>query len=153
ARCALADPRTAPSVSYLSMIESGRRNPSQAVLTLIAGIFQRPLSWFLDENADLTPATRAKNAGGAARISFEPSFLFSKDLLQAAIPELLSQTGTTGREFAHLLIRSHQEISRNEYPDLERAAETVGNREFPRTVEDLMALSKRLGLEIRWFER
>lgn len=89
----------------------------------------------------------------AARIPFEPSFLFSKNLLQAAIPELLSQTGTTGREFAHLLIRSHQEISRNEYPDLERAAEAVGKRAFPLTVEDLMAMGKRLGLEIHWFER
>src|SRR5204862_8213999 len=82
ARCSQMDPHTAPSVSYLSMIESGRRNPSQAVLALIAGIFQRPLSWFLDENAQLTPVSRAKTAGGAARIPFEPAFLFSKDLLQ-----------------------------------------------------------------------
>ena len=46
----------------------------------------------------------------------EPAFLFSKELLQAAIPELLSQTGTSGRQFAHLLIRSHQEMSRNDFP-------------------------------------
>ena len=61
----------------------------------------------------------------------EPAFLFSKDVLQAAIPELLAQTGTTGRQFAHLLIRSHQEMSRNDFPDLERAAESVGERRFP----------------------
>jgi hypothetical protein len=30
ARCAQIDPQSAPSVSYLSMIESGRRSPSQA---------------------------------------------------------------------------------------------------------------------------
>ena len=152
-RCAQIDPQAAPSVSYLSMIESGRRNPSHAVLDLIASVFQRKATWFLDENAEFAPVSRAKAAGGAARIPFEPSFLFSKDLLQAAIPELLSQTGTTGRQFAHLLIRSHQEISRNEYPDLERTAEKVGQRAFPLKVDDLMALCKRHGLEIRWFER
>lgn len=153
ARCAQIDPQSAPSVSYLSMIESGRRSPSPAVLALIASVFQRKPMWFLDQNAEFAPVSREKAAGGAVRIPFEPSFLFSKNLLQAAIPELLSQTGTTGRQFAHLLIRSHQEISRNEYPDLERTAEEVGKRAFPLKVDDLMALCKRHGLEIRWFER
>ncbi len=92
------------------------------------------------------------SVGGAVRIPFEPAFLFSKNLLQAAIPELLSRTGTTSRQFAHLLIRSHQEMSRNEYPELERMAEKVGKRAFPLGVEDLMVLCKRHGLEIRWFD-
>lgn len=152
-RLAQMNPRAAPSVSYLSMIESGRRNPSHEVLALVARVFQREPAWFLDHNAEFAPVSGRKAAVNPARIPLEPSFLFSKDLLQAAIPELLSQTGTTGRQFAHLLIRSHQEISRNEYPDLERAAETVGKRLFPLKVEDLMALCKRHGLEIRWFER
>ena len=86
ARCAQIDPQSAPSVSYLSMIESGRRSPSQGVLALIAGVFQRKPMWFLDQNAEFAPVSREKSAGGAARIPFEPSFLFSKDLLQAAIP-------------------------------------------------------------------
>ncbi|HJQ63797.1 MAG TPA: helix-turn-helix transcriptional regulator, partial [Burkholderiales bacterium] len=103
ARFAEIDPRSAPSVSYLSMIESGRRNPSRHVLDLIAGVFQREATWFLDQNADFSPVARNKSAGGVARFPLEPSFLFSKELLQAAIPELLSQTGTTGRQFAHLL--------------------------------------------------
>lgn len=153
ARCAQINPQVAPSVSYLSMIESGRRNPSSEVLALIADVFQRKPRWFLDQNAEFTSVSPDGGAGGAARIPFEPSFLFSKNLLQAAIPELLAQTGTTGRQFAHLLIRSHQETSRNEYPDLERAAENVGNRAFPLKVDDLLALAKRHGLEIRWFER
>jgi transcriptional regulator with XRE-family HTH domain len=153
ARCAQIDPQSAPSVSYLSMIESGRRSPSPVMLALIAGVFQRPSKWFLDQNAEFTPANREDAAGGAAAIPFEPSFLFSKNLLQAAIPELLSQTGTTGRQFAHLLIRAHQETSRNEFPDLERTAEKIGKRAFPLKVDDLMALCKRHGLELRWFER
>jgi transcriptional regulator with XRE-family HTH domain len=153
ARCSQCDAQSAPSVSYLSMIEHGRRVPSQEVLELIARIFQRPPGWFLDRNAELTPVPSEPGPRGAARIPLEPSFLFSRELLQAAIPELLAQTGTTGRQFAHLLIRSHQEMSRNEFPDLERAAESVGERRFPLKVDDLLRLCERTGLAIRWFER
>ena len=121
ARCIQRDAEVAPSVSYLSMIESGKRTPSQETLELLAQVFQRDAAWFLDESADLELSLHAAPSGGAARIPLEPAFLFSKNVLQAAIPELLAQTGTTGRQFAHLLIRSHQEMSRNDFPDLERA--------------------------------
>jgi transcriptional regulator with XRE-family HTH domain len=151
-RCTQIDPQHAPSVSYLSMIESGRRIPSAKVLGLVSKVLQREPAWFLDDGAKFVPTGHEEAAGATVRIPFEPSFLFSKHLLQAAIPELLAQTGTTGRQFAHLLIRSHQEISRNKYPDLERAAEQVGQRAFPLKVEDLLALCKHHGLEIRWFE-
>src|SRR3954470_22883577 len=153
ARCIQLDSRSAPSVSYLSMIESGKRVPSDEVLGLVSRLFQREPRWFLDGNAEIAPPAAAERAGGAAAVPLEPAFLFSKELLQAAIPELLAQTGTTGRQFAHLLIRSHQEMSRNDFPDLERAAEAVGERRFPLEVEDLLRLCKRHGLAIRWFER
>src|SRR6202790_2228005 len=152
-RCIQSDAQMAPSVSYLSMIESGKRMPSEDVLALLAGVFQRDVGWFLDEQVDVAGHTGTPKAGGATRVPLEPAFLFSKELLQAAIPELLPQTGTTGRQFAHLLIRSHQEMSRNDFPDLERAADSVGERRFPLSVEDLMQMCKRHGLEIRWFER
>src|SRR3954469_6017321 len=153
ARCIQLDSKSAPSVSYLSMIESGKRVPSQEVLGLLSSLFQREPRWFLDGNPEAETAAPAQRAGGAAGVPLEPAFLFSKDLLQAAIPELLAQTGTTGRQFAHLLIRSHQEMSRNDFPDLERAADSVGERRFPLSGEDLLQLCKRHGLEIRWFER
>jgi transcriptional regulator with XRE-family HTH domain len=153
ARCIQRNAEAAPSVSYLSMIESGKRTPSRELLELFAQVFQRDIGWFLDESPALEMARPAGPAGGAARVPLEPAFLFSKSVLQAAIPELLAQTGTSGRQFAHLLIRSHQEISRNDFPDLERAAESVGERKFPVSGEDLLRLSKRHGLEIRWFER
>src|SRR5215471_6140224 len=152
-RCIQRDPASAPSVSYLSMIESGKRTPSPALLELLASVFQRAPAWFLDESAGPEPAAPGASAGGIARVPFEPAFLFSRNVLQAAIPELLAQTGTSGRQFAHLLIRSHQEMSRNDFPDLERAAESVGERRFPLSVVDLMHLCKRHGLEMRWFER
>ena len=153
ARCIQRDAELAPSVSYLSMIESGKRTPSQETLELLAEVFQRDPAWFLDESADLEVSLPKTPSGGAARIPLEPAFLFSKDVLQAAIPELLAQTGTTGRQFAHLLIRSHQEMSRNDFPDLERAAEEVGERRFPLSVDDLMRLCKQHSLDIRWFDR
>ncbi|HEY2416892.1 MAG TPA: DUF3612 domain-containing protein, partial [Steroidobacteraceae bacterium] len=152
-RCVQVDAQIAPSVSYLSMIESGKRTPSKELLALLAGVFQREVGWFLDESADVAPPASAARVGGAARIPLEPGFLFSKELLQSAIPELLSQTGTSGRQFAHLLIRSHQEMSRNDFPDLERSAESVGNRRFPLSVEELQQLAAHHGLKLRWFER
>src|SRR5262250_2210725 len=152
-RCIQREPASAPSVSYLSMIESGKRLPSPALLELLAAIFQRAPAWFLDESAALELAPPTPPGGATARVPLEPAFLFSKSLLQAAIPELLAQTGTTGRQFAHLLIRSHQEMSRNDFPDLERAADHIGERRFPLSVEDLMRLARRHGLEIRWFDR
>jgi transcriptional regulator with XRE-family HTH domain len=151
-RCIQRDAGSAPSVSYLSMIESGKRMPSEELLQLLATVFQRDVHWFLDEQEDVGAAIEAPQAG-MTRVPLQPAFLFSKELLQTAIPELLTQTGTTGRQFAHLLIRSHQEMSRNDFPDLERTAESVGERRFPLQVDDLVRLAKHHGLQIRWFER
>jgi transcriptional regulator with XRE-family HTH domain len=153
ARCIQLDSQSAPSVSYLSMIESGKRVPSEDVLGLLSSLFQREPRWFLDGNPETEPPALRERAGGAAGVPLEPAFLFSKELLQAAIPELLAQTGTTGRQFAHLLIRSHQEMSRNDFPDLERAAENVGERKFPLDADDLMQLCRHHGLTLRWFDR
>ena len=153
ARCIQMDSQGAPSVSYLSMIESGKRVPSEDVLGLLASLFQRDPRWFLDDHLEVEAAVVSQRAGGATGVPLEPAFLFSKDLLQAAIPELLAQTGTTGRQLAHLLIRSHQEMSRNDFPDLERSAESVGERKFPLGVDDLTRLCKHHGLTLRWFDR
>ena len=153
ANCIQRDAKRAPSVSYLSMIESGKRAPSPQVLELLAQVFQRAPEWFLDQTTELELSVPQAPTAGAARIPLEPGFLFAKDVLQAAIPELLAQTGTSGRQFAHLLIRTHQEMSQNDFPELERAAESVGERKFPLSVEDMLRLTKRHGLEIRWFVR
>ena len=40
-RCIQRDVSNAPSVSYLSMIESGKRAPSSDLLGLLAAVFQR----------------------------------------------------------------------------------------------------------------
>ena len=151
-RCIQLDADSAPSVSYLSMIETGKRTPSEPLLELLGRVFRKDPRWFLDENREIDPAP-LHQGGGLTGMPLEPAFLFSKDLLQTAIPELLSQTGTDGRQFAQLLIRSYQEQHRNEFPDLERAAEDIGQRRLPLSVDDLLALYEHLRLKVRWFDQ
>ena len=47
-RCIKVNAEAAPSVSYLSMIERGKRVPSEEMLEVIAEVFQKDLDWFLD---------------------------------------------------------------------------------------------------------
>jgi transcriptional regulator with XRE-family HTH domain len=134
------------------MIENGKRVPSEQLLRIIADIFQKELAWFFDESLeddviDVAPTAAVRG------MPLEPGFLFSESLLQLAIPELLAQTGTTGRQFAHLLIRAHQESSHNRFPDIERAAERVGGKRFPLSVEDVWDIATDLGLKIEWFDK
>ena len=150
-RCVQIDAEAGPSVSYLSMIENGKRVPSERLLEIIAEIFQKDTTWFFDELLDDEVIDTAPSAPLAA-MPLEPGFLFSQDLLQLAIPELLAQTGTTGRQFAHLLIRAHQEKRHNRFPDLERAAESVGHKAFPLRVDDVVDIANDVGLKIHWFD-
>ena len=150
-RCGQIDAEAGPSVSYLSMIENGKRTPSQRLLEIIAEIFQKDPNWFFDESLDEEAIDTAPEAP-VSGMPLEPGFLFSESLLQLAIPELLAQTGTTGRQFAHLLIRAHQEKSHNRFPDIERAAESVGRKHFPMRVDDVFRIARELGMEIQWFD-
>ena len=152
-RCMQVDRDAAPSVSYLSMIENGKRVPSEALMAVIAAIFQKDISWFYDETLEdqaIDPAPASRAISG---MPLEPGFLFSHDMLQTAIPELLSQTGTTGRQFAHLLIRAYQESNQNRFPDLERAAERIGQKKFPLASDDVFDMARHLGIKIRWFDQ
>jgi transcriptional regulator with XRE-family HTH domain len=152
ARCVQIDAGGAPSVSYLSMVETGKRMPSAEMLGMLAGIFSKDARWFLDENTEMEVAPAVKQRGGLEAMPLEPAFLFSHELLQNALPELLSQTGTTGRQFAQLLIRVWQETRHNNFPDIERAAEECGNREMPLTLDAVMRICKRHNLEVKWFD-
>jgi transcriptional regulator with XRE-family HTH domain len=152
ARCVQVDAASAPSVSYLSMVETGKRMPSAEMLEMLAGIFSKDARWFLDENADVEVAPAPRERGGLEAMPLEPAFLFSHELLQNALPELLSQTGTTGRQFAQLLIRVWQETRHNNFPDIERAAEECGNRQLPLNLDAVMEICKRHCLEVKWFD-
>ena len=152
-RCSEDDPKTAPSVSYLSMIENGKRLPSVDVLNQIARIFQKEPKWFLDENLDISVPVDEKDQLKKFDLPLEPGFLYSKELLQGAIPELLEQTGISGKQFAQLLIRSYQETNKNRFPDLEKTADEVGKKKFPLDHNDLKRLYKKNGLKIKWFSQ
>ena len=151
-RCVQIDADAGPSVSYLSMIENGKRVPSERLLRIVADIFQKDLSWFYDESLD-GEAVEPAPAAAVSGLPLEPGFLFSQNLLQMAIPELLAQTGTTGRQFAHLLIRAHQESNNNRFPDIERAAERVGGKRFPLPLDEVVHIAKSLGLTVQWFDK
>lgn len=160
ARCVQIDAANAPSVSYLSMVETGKRVPSSQMLELLAGVFGKDSRWFLDENPDIAGAEAALAGRGSAEraaapaspIALEPAFLFSKELLQNALPELLVQTGTSGPQFARLLIRVWQETRQNDFPDIERAAEAAGGREMPLSQARLLEIARHHGLTLRWFD-
>jgi transcriptional regulator with XRE-family HTH domain len=154
ARCVQLEPDHAPSVSYLSMVETGKRVPSPQMLGVLAAVFGKDANWFLDRTEALPPQelNSARHPGPVNAMALEPAFLFSKDLLQMALPELLVQTGTSGQQFARLLVRVWQETRQNEFPDIERAAESVGRRRMPLTLEDILQIVKQLGLSIRWID-
>ena len=103
-RCIQIDAEAGPSVSYLSMIENGKRIPSERLIGVIAEIFQKEIEWFFDESLDEESLDTAP-AAAVRGMPLEPSFLFSESLLQLAIPEMLGQTGTTGRSFGFSLIQ------------------------------------------------
>ena len=121
---------------------------------MIAKVFEKDVSWFLDdvsEQEDIVPTKG--NRGGIKGMALEPSILFSNEILQIAIPEMLAQTGVSGRQFAQLLIRAYQENHQNHFPDLERAAEDIGKKKMPLSLEDLLDICRRMDLKIKWFHR
>ena len=150
-RCYQIDSKSAPSISYLSLIENGQRNPSEELLNSICGIFQRKKEWFYDEN--IIDTNEINSDSDSQSINLEPNFLFSKDILEKALPGLLSQTGTTGRQFSHILIRSYQEKNKNQFPYIEKEAEIIGKKKFPLSFEDVLELCKKNGLKIKWFNK
>lgn len=155
ARCVQIEPTHAPSVSYLSMVETGKRMPSTDTLAVLARVFGKDVDWFLDRNTAPGPiASESADSDrrAPATMPLEPAFLFSKDLLQSALPELLVQTGTSARQFARLLVRVWQETRQNDFPDIERAAESVGHRRMPLSLEDVTKIARDAGLTIRWFD-
>lgn len=154
ARCVKVNAEAAPSVSYLSMIERGKRVPSAAMLKVVASVFQKDVEWFLDDVPEEQGIVPVKgNRGGISGMALEPGFLFSPEILQIAIPEMLAQTGVSGRQFAHLLIRAHQEHHQNHFPDLERAADEIGKKQMPISLDQVMAICKQVGLTIKWIDR
>lgn len=152
ARCVQLDASRAPSVSYLSMVETGKRTPSPETLAVIAQVFGKEPEWFLDGHSDAGPMLVPRAGKPPSGMALEPAFLFSPATLRNALPELLVQTGTSGQQFAQLLIRVWQETHHNDFPDIERAAEAAGERRMPLDLETLIGICERNTLHIRWID-
>ena len=60
-RCVEINASHAPSVSYLSMVETGKRMPSTEMLEVLAAVFGKDTAWFLDR----TEAVRPESGRGA----------------------------------------------------------------------------------------
>ena len=82
---------------------------------IVAEIFQKTPIGSSTSRSTIEVIDTAPDAA-VSGMPLEPGFLFSESLLQLAIPELLAQTGTSGRQFAHLLIRAHQEDAPQSLP-------------------------------------
>ena len=66
---------------------------------------------------------------------------------------MLEQTGISGKQFAHLLIRSYQEKNQNRFPDIEKIADLESEQILPLKVSDIRRLYKKHGLKIKWFNQ
>jgi len=150
-RCYQINAKSSPSISYLSLIENGQRNPSEDLLNSISIIFQKEIKWFYDQNINRDIKDLFNDTSES--FNFEPNFLFTKNILEKAIPRLLSQTGTSGRQFAHILIRSYQEKNFNQFSYIEKEAELIGGKKFPLSVNDVFDLCKNNNLNVKWFEK
>ena len=146
-RCIQMNANTAPSVSYLSLIETGHRKPSESLIIMLADIFQKDINWFLDETIKI------EEENNSVGFSLEPKFLFSKELLSKSIPTLLSQTGSSGRQFARLLIRAYQEKNKNQFQNIEKIADSIGKKTFPLLLDDVFKICKSLNIKIKWFNK
>ena len=152
-RCIQINPDIAPSISYLSLIETGNRTPSTELLKMLSKIFQKKINWFLDNSKDVKKSRDQSLTYSFEKIEFEPNFLFSKNLIRSAMPSLLSQAGISGRQFAHILIRAYQEKNYNQFPDIERTADQIGKRKLPLRDNDIISIAKKVGLKIKWFNK
>ena len=81
AKCIRQDIDSAPSISYLSLIENGKRNPSEKLMDTFCIIFQKKIDWFNDKNINPFKNIEIKK-DKFEQIEFEPNFLFSKGILE-----------------------------------------------------------------------
>src|SRR5260370_4834891 len=64
ARCVQIDAAGAPSRSYLSMVETGKRMPPPDILDMLAGIFTNDAPWFLCEKPQGPAPPAHRQPGG-----------------------------------------------------------------------------------------
>ena len=104
ARCVQIDAGGAPSVSYLSMVETGKRMPSAEMLDMLAGIFSKDSRWFLDENTDVEAGACAPRSAAAWRPCLWSRHSCSRmNCCKTPCRNCCRKPAPRGRQFAQLL--------------------------------------------------
>ncbi len=148
-RCIALDASNAPSISYLSLLETGRRAPTEKLIDIFSELFNESPEWFLD---DSTGIDDNNDTHPTNEFMLEPRVLFDQSILRRAVPDVLTQTGTSGRRFAYALISALRERQKNHFPDLEREAESLGNKKLPMDLDTIFKICAKVGLEVKWFD-
>ena len=123
ARCVQLEPDHAPSVSYLSMVETGKRVPSPQMLGVLAAVFGKEPSWFLDRTEALPPQQlgAARHQGPVNAMALEPAF---QATVSAMMPGFVSGRKTRKKVWALLAPRLREACS-SLRSKLASAADTV----------------------------
>ena len=72
-RCFQINATSAPSLSYLSLIENGKRSPSEELMKSISQIFQKNEQWFYDKNI-LVSSDEHMNKDQFETFNLEPNY-------------------------------------------------------------------------------
>ena len=145
-----------PSVSYLSMIESGKRMPSeQSLLACWPACSSARSAWFLDDSAEIgrPPASsaprrrRAADSAGTGVPVLQGTAAVGDPGAAAADRHQRAAVRAPADPLAPGNVAQRFSRSRAQPP---RAWASAG---FPLSVEDLTRLAKHHGLELRWFDR
>ena len=84
-RCYQINDKSSTSISYLSLIENGKRSPSQELMLSIRTIFQKEEQWFYDKNI-LVTCDQDMIKDQFETIDLEPNFLYSKEFFKRSTP-------------------------------------------------------------------
>ena len=132
------------------MIENGKRVPSERLIAVIAEIFQKDIQdWFFDESLEDDRdrhGARRRDAGPECRwnrASCSPRAAAAARHPRAPEPDRHNRPAV--RAPADTRTPGNQPVTG--FPDLERAAESIGNKLFPLKTEDVFRIAKRLGLD------
>ena len=123
ARCVQLDAAGAPSVSYLSMIENGKRMPSADCWTCWRACSARKRAGFSTRTPRSMPCRRGASAAGSRPCRSSRRSCSRTSCCRTRCRSCCRRPAPRGRQFAQLLIRVWQETHHNDFPDIERAAE------------------------------
>ena len=128
--------------------------PSERLVEIIADIFQKDVSWFLDENprgrADRDAIAHRRHRRHAARAGIP---VFVRDAADGSA----GITGPDRHNRKAVCTPAHPRHIRSPttivFPTSSEPRKVSGKKQFPLSTEDVKRMAESVGLEIRWFDR